>query len=591
MKRLALLLFLFLIFLFSAACAAPPERPNLLWIIAEDFSPDLGCYGNPLVYTPNLDHLAEEGVRYTHAFVTAPVCSPSRSAIAVGMYQTSVGAHQHRSHRTDGYRLPEGIHVFTHYLKQAGYHTSNLTDAVPGARGTGKTDFNFNLEDPFEATDWSRREPGQPFYAQINFSETHRAFHRFPQRPVDPSQVQLPPYYPDHPAVRLDWALYLETAQNLDAKVGKVLQHLEREGLADDTIVFFFSDHGRPMPRGKQFLYEGGIRIPLIVRIPEKFRPQGFVPGTVSSNLVSAIDITVTTLKLAGIEPPAHMQGRVFLGPQAEAREYIVAARDRCDETVDRIRCIRTRRYKYIRNFLPERAWTQGNIYKDTAYPPLRVMRDLEAAGKLTPEQARFMAPTRPPEELYDLEADPHELNNLASIPQQQATLEKLRGLLEDWIRESADGGEIPEERLPEEYDYRTRVDDWSTHPFSRVEKAGGLMRVICEGKRGDLRRSFVTAGGELAVQFRARSREIRELSVYWGSIAHMQRNRDETLARVDFVADGKWREYEIPIPVDPGDFLAQLGFDFGEARGTIEFDSIRLLRQPGHTEARWDFN
>lgn len=305
---------------FLPGCRRETARPNILWIISEDFSPDLGCYGNPLVHTPNLDRLASEGVRFTRAFVTGPVCSASRSAIATGMYQTSIGAHNHRSHRDDNYRLPEGIHVFTHYLRQAGYHTSNVLTAAPDVRGTGKNDFNFNVDNPFDGTDWNQRKPGQPFYAQINFSETHRAFKRFPDRPIDPAKVQLPPYYPDHPAVRLDWALYLDTAQHLDVKVGKVLQRLRDEGLEEDTIIIFFSDHGRPMPRGKQFLYEGGIHIPLIVKIPEKYRPQGYKPGTVNDQLVSAIDITATTLALAGVDIPSHMQGLPFYGASAAPR-------------------------------------------------------------------------------------------------------------------------------------------------------------------------------------------------------------------------------------------------------------------------------
>jgi arylsulfatase A-like enzyme len=312
------------------------ERPNVLWIIAEDFSPDLGCYGNKLVQTPNIDRLATQGVRYTNAFVTAPVCSAARSALVTGMYQTSVGGHNHRSHRDDDYRLPEGVRPFTHYLREAGYHTSNLRAKASGIGGTGKTDFNFNVENVYDGDDWGQRTQGQPFYAQINFSETHRAFERFPDHPVNPAEVELPPYYPDHPAVREDWAVYLDTAQHLDVKVGDVLDRLEKEGLAENTIVIFFGDHGRPMPRGKQFLYEGGIRIPLIVRIPEEFRPAEFVPGSVEERLLSHIDITATTLKFAGVEPPGNMEGQVFIGDGAKFRDYVIAARDRCDETVDR---------------------------------------------------------------------------------------------------------------------------------------------------------------------------------------------------------------------------------------------------------------
>jgi len=419
---------------------AKDVRPNILWLIAEDLCPDLACYGEKLAKTPNLDRLASEGALFTNAFITSPVCSPARSAFATGMYQTSIGAHHHRSHRRDGYRLPQGVRLITDYLREAGYFTANVITAAPGVEGRGKTDFNFTVDRPFDGTDWNERKAGQPFYAQVNFRETHRVFEKVKENAVDPAIVKLPPYYPDHEIAREDWARYLDATGILDKKVGAVLKRLEDEGLAEDTVVIFFGDNGRPHVRGKQFLYEGGIHIPLIIRWPGKIEP-----GTVDDGLVSAIDITATTLKIAGIDPPANMEGQVFLGPQAQKRNYIVAARDRCDETVDRIRCIRTEGFKYIRNFYPDRPYTQLNRYKET-YPVLRLMRRLHKAGKLTPEQALFMAPKRPPEELYDLQADPHELHNLASSSSHQELLQKMRKTLDDWIKETADMGEEPED-------------------------------------------------------------------------------------------------------------------------------------------------
>ena len=417
------------------------SRPNILWLIGEDMCPDLGCYGNELVYTPNIDKLASQGVRFTNAFTTAPVCSASRSAFMTGMYQTTIGAHNHRSHRRDGYRLPPGVHLITDYFRKAGYFTANVTTAAPGVKGTGKTDFNFTVENPFDGMDWNQREEGQPFYAQINFKEAHRVFKSDPEHPIDPDKVNLPPYYPDHPIARKDWALYLETIQNLDKKIGAVLQRLEDEGLADNTVIFFLGDHGRAHVRGKQFLYDGGIHIPLIIRWPGTLKA-----GTVSDELISAIDIAATSLWIAGIKPPENMQGQIFLGAKAKKRDYIVAARDRCDETVDRIRCIRSKRYKYIRNFYPDRPYTQLNRYKECQYPVLRLMRRLHAAGKLTPAQDRFMADTRPPEELYDLQADPFEIHNLASSPEHQAILKEMRSTLDEWIRKTKDKGEEKED-------------------------------------------------------------------------------------------------------------------------------------------------
>ena len=423
----------------SAHAEDSQEKPNILWLDVEDLSPDLGCYGASLVRTPNIDGLADEGVRFTNAFVSAPVCSASRSAVITGMYQTSIGVHHHRSNRQKP--LPDNIKLVTHYLRDAGYFTCNGQALTDGRRG--KLDYNFEMpfDEAFDGTDWSQRKSGQPFFAEVHFSETHRTFYHDPDNPIDPEAVELPPYYPDHPIARRDWALYLETAQNLDKKVGKILQRLEDEGLADNTIVFFWGDHGRPMVRGKQFLYEGGIHIPLIVRWPGQIEP-----GTVSDAFVSTIDLCPTWMTLAGVEVPDYMQGQVFLGPDARERDCIFAARDRCDETDDRIRCVRTERYKYIRNFFPERPYTYFNAYKKLQYPVLTLMEMLYARGELTPEQASFMAPTRPEEELYDLQNDPHEVHNLADDPKHQEILKDLRAKLAAWIKETGDQGEIPED-------------------------------------------------------------------------------------------------------------------------------------------------
>jgi len=241
--------------------AAPPpgqsKRPNILWIISEDTGPEFGCYGYRGVHTPSVDRLAAEGVRYASAFTTTPVCSTSRSSFMTGMYATTIGAHNHRSHRGDGYTLPEGVHVFTKYLRDAGYFT-----ALCGSR---KTDWNFKTEvQPYDSFKWDDLKANQPFFAQFQFSETHRKFKRCPDHPVDPADVTLPPYYPDHPEARQDWALYLETINVLDQKIGQVLQRLDDDGLADNTVVFYFGDHGRAHVRGKQWLYDGGIHVPLV---------------------------------------------------------------------------------------------------------------------------------------------------------------------------------------------------------------------------------------------------------------------------------------------------------------------------------------
>ena len=421
------------------ARAGRGKRPNILWIIAEDLSPDLGCYGEVLVKTPNIDKLAAEGARYTNAFTTSPVCSPSRSAFMTGMYQTSIGCHHHRSHRYDNYSLPEPVKVITDYFRQAGYFTCNC--AGLNWQKPGKTDFNFNVKKPFDGTDWRQRKKGQPFYAQINLPETHRPFKRDAANPIDAENVKLPPYYPDHPITRRDWADYLECIQVLDRKVGEVLKRLKDDGLADDTVVFFFGDNGRPHVRGKQFLYEGGIHVPLIIRWPGHIERDSVV-----DDLVSAIDFGPTCLQLAGVEVPEHMEGRTFMGPDSRKRKFIVAARDRCDGTVDRIRCVRTRRFKYIRNYFPNRPYTQFNLYRRHRYPVWTLMQILYAEGKLTAEQELFMASTRPEEELYCLPNDPYELQNVVKAAEYKGALKKLRAVFDAWIKRTGDQGGIAED-------------------------------------------------------------------------------------------------------------------------------------------------
>jgi arylsulfatase A-like enzyme len=428
--------------------AAAPARPNLLGLIAEDLGVELGCYGTAQVVTPHLDDLARQGVRYSHAFTTAPVCSPSRSAFMTGMYQTTMGAHNHRSHRDDGYRLPAGVRVLSDWFREAGYFTANLRQLPPalGFNGTGKTDWNFTYQGrPFDSDRWSDLKTHQPFFAQLNFQETHRPF-RAPKR-ADPAKVVVPPYYPDHSVTREDWARYLDSVSELDRKVGLVLQQLAAEGLADHTLVIFFGDNGQAHVRGKQFCYDSGLHVPLIIRWPSGLpAPKGLKPGTVDHRLVAAIDLAPTMLALAGAKIPPRMQGQVFLGPHAASpRKYVFGARDRCDETVFRFRTVRDARYRYIRNFTPGRPFLQDNEYKAKQYPVWNLLKELHRAGQLEPAAAALCLPTMPPEELYDLDADPHETRNLAGSPAHQRVLRRLRTELERWIVETDDQGRFLE--------------------------------------------------------------------------------------------------------------------------------------------------
>lgn len=427
-----------------ASEGSPRPRPNILWLIAEDFGQHLGCYGTREVWTPNLDQLATAGVRYTRFFTTAPVCSPSRSAFMTGMYQTSIGAHNHRSHRDDGYTLPPGVRVLSDWMRDAGYFTANVRElpSALGFRGSGKTDWNFTYHGkPFDSDRWADLKMRQPFYAQINFQETHRAFHAPPR--ADPARVALPPWTPDHAVARQDWAKYLDAATELDRKVGLVLEQLEADGLADNTVVVFFGDNGQAHVRGKQFCYDEGLLVPLIIRWAKLFpEPEHFRSGTVDSRLLAAIDLAPMMLDIAGARKPAKMEGEIFLGARAaKPRQYVFGARDRCDETVFRFRTVRDARYRYIRNFTPSRPFLQANDYKERSYPVWNLLKQLHAEGSLTPPQEFLCAPTMPAEELYDLQTDPHEIVNLAQSPGHQAVLSRLRTALENWIVETKDKG------------------------------------------------------------------------------------------------------------------------------------------------------
>ena len=449
----------------AAARARPQTPPNILWLIAEDFGPHLGCYGTKEVWTPNLDRLATDGVRYTRFFTTAPVCSPSRSAFMTGMYQTSIGAHNHRSHRDDGYRLPEGVRLLTHWMRDAGYFTANIRElpAALGFRGAGKTDWNFSYPGkPFDSDRWSDLKAHQPFFAQINFQETHRAF-KAPKR-ADPARVELPPWTPDHPVAREDWAKYLDSATELDRKIGLVLKQLHTDGLSDNTVVVFFGDNGAAHFRSKQFCYDSGLHVPLIIRWPNGLpAPKHFKAGTVDDRLIAAIDLAPTMLAIAGAKKPARMEGQIFLGTRAaRERKYVFGGRDRCDETVFRFRTVRDARYRYIRNFTPDRPFLQPNEYKEKQYPVWDLLNQLAAAGKLTPAQAVFCAPRMPEEELYDLETDPYEVNNLARSPEHRNVLKRLRAALEKWIETTRDQGR---ELEPSDLAARKGVTREGTHP------------------------------------------------------------------------------------------------------------------------------
>lgn len=459
--RLALLFCLFV----TCSLRAEP-RPNVLWFVVDDMSANFSCYGETLITTPHVDRLAAGGTRFTNAFVTAPVCSSSRSAMITGCYQTTIGAHHHRSGRGEHrIALPDGVEPLPALLQRAGYFTC-IGSGLGGVdhRGLpikkdrmGKTDYNFDWDEAiYDSHDWSGRKEGQPFFMQVQLhggklrgdSETSyaglekRAAKEFGS-PVDPDKVTLPPHYPDDPVLRRDWATYLDSVRLTDQHVGRVMDRLRAEGLIENTLVVFMTDHGISHARGKQFLYDEGTHIPFIVRGP------GVAAGAVREDLIEHIDMAAITLAAAGLPIPASMQGRDPFAKNYQPRDAIFAARDRCGEAADRIRSIRTPTQLLIRNFHPARPHLMPNDYKDSKAIMQR-LRELHAAGSL-PEQSEnlLFAPARPAEELYEWKTDGWQHVNLADDPAHAETRRTLSARLDRWIEESRDPGD----ESPEVYD------------------------------------------------------------------------------------------------------------------------------------------
>lgn len=432
-----------------------PAGPNIVWVIVEDMSANFSCYGETNISTPNVDSLAKRGTRFTSAFVTAPICSISRSALITGRYQTSIGCQNHRS-SVPGHviELPDGIRLVPAMLKDAGYHVNNLTleqflRSVQDAKAkpqvpVAKTDYNFQWDSraTYDQTHWAVRENGKPFFVQIQLQGgKHRGQgngKEWPRRAqaalgscTPEATITLPAWLPDDPIIREDWAQYLDTVRMTDLEVGSIIQRLEHAAELDRTVIFFMTDHGVSHVRSKQFLYDDGIHVPLIVA------GGPFDKGSERRDLVEHIDLAATSLALAGQPVPQWMFGRNLLDT-TQPREFVFAARDRADETVDLIRSVRSDRWKYIWNGFPNRPWLQPNNYKDTK-PILQAMRRCASEGLLNPQQAIIMAETRPVEELYDLESDPDEFQNLATDAAYASQLQTMRAALIAWKKRTSD--------------------------------------------------------------------------------------------------------------------------------------------------------
>ena len=415
------------------------RRPNILWITSEDNSPMLGCYGDQFATTPNLDRFASEGILYENAFANAPVCAPTRFTIITGTYACSMGTHHMRSR----YEVPASVIPFPEYLRKAGYYCTNQS----------KTDYNFAADDKKQWDECSRqahyrnRKPNQPFFCVINLTVSHESsIHtQKAQTEHDPAKVQLPPYHPDTPEIRQDWVLYYDKVEEMDAQVGRILDQLEKEKLAEDTIVFYYSDHGGVLCRSKRYLYDTGTRVPMIIRFPKKYLDLApGKPGSGTARMVSFVDMAPTVLSLVDIKIPGFLEGYAFLGDQQVApREYVFLFRGRMDERFDMMRGVRDKKYKYIRNYMPHRIYGQHLEYLWRAASTRSWEKEFKE-GRCNQTQSIFWQ-EKPSEELYDITSDPWEINNLADDPSYQDVLERMRKVIMKWIREIKDPGFIPE--------------------------------------------------------------------------------------------------------------------------------------------------
>ncbi|MFT4092535.1 MAG: sulfatase-like hydrolase/transferase [Niabella sp.] len=437
------------------------DRPNILWIVSEDNSPFIGVYGDSLATTPNIDAFARQGVLFTNAYCTAPVCAPSRSTLITGMYPPAMGTENMRS----AYPVPDFINFFPKYLRDAGYYTTN----------NSKKDYNTTdqpevWDESGNKATYKNRKAGQPFFAVFNINTSHESsifrsdakkqmqaqftgkpadsMQLPPEKPLrhDPDKMHIPAYLPATPEMKYDWALYYDKIQEMDEEVGHLLKELDDAGLSDNTIVFYYADNGGVLGRSKRFIFESGLHIPLIIRVPEKYRSlSGGLPGTASKQLVDFSDFAPTVLSLAGIEPPKYLQGRAFLGSYAvqKNRDFVFGFRGRMDEAIDLVRTIYDGRYRYVKNFMPHKIYGQHIEYLWLA----KSMQSWEKAwhdGVLNSTQSAFFK-TKPSEELYDVINDPQNIHNLAAKKEYRDVLEKLRKKTYDYLVEINDLGFIPE--------------------------------------------------------------------------------------------------------------------------------------------------
>lgn len=522
-----------LLLLISSAAIAE-DRPNILWISCEDISPNLGCYEDEYASTPNLDNLAKQGVRYTNAFTHAGVCAVLRSGVITGVYPISIGSQHMRSNIVP----PPHIKCFPEYLREIGYYCTNRS----------KTDYQFQ---PPATTwdrqggghnDWRGREKGQPFFSVINLTICHESQirhgegrHRQITNKLKTEQIHdpelagkyLPKYIPNTPAARKNWAWYHDNISEMDRQVGEILQKLDDDGLTENTLVIFWSDHGQGMPRGKRWIYDSGTHVPVIMRWPGKL-----AKDSVSKELMTLLDLTKTTLKVANAKTPDYLHGRNLLGDAKEPEpEYVFFHRDRMDEAYDLMRGARNKKFRYIRNYEPEKSYAQGIDYMDKM-PALIEWRRLHKEGKLSDIQSHFFDVPKPLEELYEIGKDPFEVNNLAGDPAYAETLKKMREATEKWQEEVGDLGMIPEPILMS----RMRPNGMQKTDKPVIKVISDSDKIVCEIK-------CATDGNSIAYAIS-------------NSVASKQDQKNEGRANKGKKRQVSWKLYTQPLKLKKGDVL-----------------------------------
>lgn len=539
------ILILFSALLLTMGAKAQKDLPNILWIVSEDNSAYFtGCYGNSFATTPNIDKLASEGFLYSHAYCPSAVCAPSRNAILTGNYASTNGNENMRS----DYAKSSRVKTYPEYLHEAGYYCTN----------NSKTDYNTNSVDPNKIWDessnkahYKNRPEGKPFFAVFNSMISHESCiftHSVPydQLRHDPDKVPLPPYHPNTKEVRHDWALYYDCIEDMDTWVGTLLKELDDEGLADNTIVFYYGDNGGVLPRSKRFLYETGTQVPLVIRIPEKYKSlfPAAKPGETVDRFVNFPDLLPTLLSIAGVKVPDNIDGKAFLGEQkTKDPEYTYFQRQRMDERFDHVRAIRDQKYRYIRNYMPFRISLQHQAYHFNE-PSAQSWEDEFRAGRTNAVQSRVFLPKQV-EELYDVENDPWEVNNLANDPLYADVLKRMSGALDQWRKDTKDVGVIPE------LEYSTLAGDTPLYDFVRSDKCNyEALR-----KASDL---AVLGSAEDMDTYIRYLQDKNSAIRYWGATGILV-HKDQAKAAIPALKDVV-NETSVPTATLEAETLAQLG-------------------------------